>query len=156
MLLAGDIGGTKTNLAIYSLQTGPRVPLAEATFPSGRYPSLEALVREFLEQTNLPVKHASFGVAGPVVGGQATITNLPWIMAEGQLEEALKLSSVRLFNDLAAIAHAVPFLVESADLYILNLSGDIGCDRAWHRPGGSLPHLGWNALPCLRIRRWSR
>jgi len=64
--LAGDIGGTKTNLAVFSPQTGPRAPLAQATFPSGRYPSLEALVREFLSQVDFSVERATFGVAGPV------------------------------------------------------------------------------------------
>ncbi|NIO71836.1 MAG: glucokinase [Anaerolineae bacterium] len=120
MLLAGDIGGTKTNLAIFSPEDGPRAPLAEATFPSADYPSLEALVREFLAQVDLKVEQASFGVAGPVATGRAEITNLPWVMEETQLREALNLSSVRLLNDLAAIAHAVPFL-EPADLHTLNV-----------------------------------
>jgi glucokinase len=119
MLIAGDIGGTKTNLAIYSPETGPRTPLAEATYPSARYPSLESLVSEFLDQVDFQIERASFGVAGPVVRGWATITNLPWKMSEIQLQEALELSSVRLLNDLDAIAHGVPFL-ESDDLYTLN------------------------------------
>jgi glucokinase len=122
MLLAGDIGGTKTNLAVFSPEDGPRAPLAEATFPSADYPSLEALVHEFLADNKiggLPVERASFGVAGPVGASRATITNLPWMMEETQLQEALNLSSVRLLNDLNAIAHAVPFL-EPADLHTLN------------------------------------
>jgi len=87
MLLAGDIGGTKTNLAIYADETGRR-PLVEATFPSGQYSGLEAIARKFLAQVNLPepVKHATFGVAGPVVNHKATITNLPWVMDERHLE----------------------------------------------------------------------
>jgi glucokinase len=120
MLLAGDIGGTKTNLAVCSAETGPRAPLAEATFPSAEYPNLEALVREFLDQVDLKVDRASFGVAGPVAAGRAEITNLPWVMDETQLPEVLNLSSVRLLNDLAAIAHAVPFL-EPDDLHTLNV-----------------------------------
>jgi glucokinase len=120
LLLAGDIGGTKTNLALFSLEAGPRAPLAEATFPSARYPSLEGLVREFLAQVDLSVDRASFGVSGPVVGGQAEITNLPWVLDETQLAEALGLSSVRLLNDLDAIAHAVPFL-KPDDLHTLNV-----------------------------------
>jgi glucokinase len=120
MLLAGDIGGTKTNLAVFSPEDGPRAPLAEATFPSADYPSLEALVRQFSSQVDLKVEWASFGVAGPVAAGRSTITNLPWVMEERQLQEALNLSSVRLLNDLAAIAHAVPFL-EPADLHTLNV-----------------------------------
>ncbi|UCC64486.1 MAG: glucokinase, partial [Anaerolineae bacterium] len=120
MLLAGDIGGTKTNLAVFSPQDGPRAPLAEATLPSADYASLEALAREFLAQVRLPVERASFGVAGPVVARRATITNLPWTIEETQLEEALNLSSVRVLNDLNAIAHAVPFL-EADDLHTLNV-----------------------------------
>jgi glucokinase len=119
MLLAGDIGGTKTNLAVFSAQAGPRAPLAEATFSSARYPSLDVLVREFLSPVDVKVEQASFGVAGPVVAGRATITNLPWVIDETQLQAALNLSFVRLLNDLEAIAHAVPFL-ESDDLYTLN------------------------------------
>jgi len=121
MLLAGDIGGTKTNLAIFSSESGPRAPLAEATLPSGDYPSLEALVSDFLAQVELKPERASFGVAGPVVDGKATITNLPWVMSETQLQTALDLlpGSVHLLNDLAAIAYAVPSL-ESDDLHTLN------------------------------------
>ena len=120
MLLAGDIGGTKTNLAIFSPKDGPRAPLAEATFPSAGYPSLEALVHEFLSHVDLKVDQASLGVAGPVSAGRAEITNLPWVMEETQLREALNLSSVRLLNDLAAIAHAVPFL-EPEDVHTLSV-----------------------------------
>ncbi|MCK5315211.1 MAG: glucokinase [Anaerolineales bacterium] len=120
MLLAGDIGGTKTNLAIYSPQAGIYAPLTEATFPSAKYLSLEELVGEFLGQVNFQVERASFGVAGPVVGNQATITNLPWVIDEQNLQEALEISSVRLLNDLSAIAHAVPFL-QPDDVHTINI-----------------------------------
>src|SRR5579871_7046605 len=110
MLLAGDIGGTKTNLAIYAPDSGPRAPLAEATFPSGQYASLEALVHEFLSGVPYPVDRASFGVAGPVMGGEARITNLPWVIRAQRLGEELRIGQVALLNDLEAIAHAVPFL----------------------------------------------
>lgn len=119
MLLAGDIGGTKTKLAIFSPETGPQVPLAEAAFLSTHYPSLEAIVREFLAEVDLKPERASFGVAGPVVAGQATITNLPWVMNETQLEATLGLSPVHLLNDLSAIAHGVLWL-ESDQIHTLN------------------------------------
>lgn len=119
MLLAGDIGGTKTSLVIVSTEAGPRAPLAEATFPSARYPNLEAIVREFLLQVDLKVERATFGVAGPVVAGRARITNLPWVVEEQQLRESLSLASVRLLNDLEAIANAIPFL-EPAGLHTLS------------------------------------
>ena len=119
MLLAGDVGGTKTNLAVFSSEADWRAPVAEATFPSAQYPSLEAVVQEFLQQHNFSVDHASFGVAGPVVAGSATITNLPWMMSEKHLQQELDIPSVRLLNDLDAIAHVIPFL-EPQDLHTLN------------------------------------
>lgn len=119
MLLAGDIGGTKTDLAIYSREAGPGHPLVEATFSSRNYPGLEALVAEFLSNVSYPVDQASFGVAGPVHRGRAVTTNLPWVLDEAQLATALGISSVRLLNDLAAIANAVPF-VGPDDLVTLN------------------------------------
>ncbi len=119
MLLAGDIGGTKTSLAVFSTKDGWKKPLAEATFPSGRYPSLEALVQEFQEQHHFAIERASFGVAGPVVNGRATITNLPWVLEEHHLTQVLKIPSVSLLNDLSAIAHGVPYL-EADDLHVLN------------------------------------
>ena len=112
LLLAGDVGGTKTSLAIYSPEAGPRSPLAQETLSSARYSSLGALVSDFLAKVNLRPARASFGVAGPVVDGKATITNLPWIISERQLQVDLNLApgSVSLLNDLVAIAHAVPWL----------------------------------------------
>ena len=119
MILAGDVGGTKTNLAIFSSERGPREPLVERSLPSGEYPSLEALIHKFLSQTDHSVQSAALGVAGPVVQGQATITNLPWVIEEESLEEEFDLSPVRLLNDLVAVANAVPFL-EADDVHVLN------------------------------------
>ncbi len=110
ILLAGDIGGTKTDLALFSPERGPGAPLVEATFPSARYPSLEALVQEFLGPARPPISGACFGVAGPVINGQSKITNLPWVIDERRLCEVLHLASVWLLNDVDAIAHAIPTL----------------------------------------------
>jgi len=119
VLLAGDIGATKTALAIFSPEAGTRAPLSEATFPSARYPNLESLVREFLAQVDVSVERATFGVAGPVVAGRATITNLGWVIEEKELRAVLNLSAVRLLNDLEAIGYGVPFLGPE-DLHTLN------------------------------------
>jgi glucokinase len=110
MLLAGDIGGTKTAVAVYSADHGPRKPLAERIFPSADYPSLEAIAREYLGEVDLPVTQACFAVAGPVSNGRATLTNLPWVLEESSLREALGLESVSLLNDVEAMATAVPYL----------------------------------------------
>lgn len=119
MLLAGDIGGTKTVLAIYSPEQGAHTPLVERTFPSTGYPSLEAIVEAFLADVSYAVERASFDVAGPVVGGRATITNLPWVIDEQALQAVFGFTSVKLFNDLEAIAYAVPFL-RPEELEVLN------------------------------------
>ena len=118
VLLAGDIGGTKTALALYSVEQGPRQPLTQATFPSQNYASLEDIVCEFLADKAVRVTRASFGVAGPVDNGRAQVTNLPWIIESQTLSTAMD-APVVLLNDLAAIAHAVPYL-ESGDLETLN------------------------------------
>ncbi|MBZ0303460.1 MAG: glucokinase [Anaerolineae bacterium] len=119
MLLAGDIGGTKTNLAIYAAEGGPRKPLVEATFPSDDYPDLETIARAFLAHTDYKVRYACFGVAGPIVNGHVKTTNLPWEMDETHLRDTLGLDEVHLLNDLESIGTAVPRL-EAEDLYMLN------------------------------------
>lgn len=119
MILAGDIGGTKTNLAVYSHKAGLDAPLAEATFPSRRYESLVPLVQEFVRNTHLSIGQAVFGVAGPVVNGKAEVTNLPWQLEEQQLAQSLSLQRVKLLNDLESIANAVPAL-RAADVHTLH------------------------------------
>jgi glucokinase len=120
MLLAGDIGGTKTDLAIFSNEEGPGAPLVQAEVHSADYPSLQALAREFLTKVNLPVDRACFAVAGPVIAGRAKTTNLPWVMDEDSLAKELNLKSVQLMNDLEAIAESIPILRES-DVRTLNV-----------------------------------
>ena len=112
MLVAGDIGGTKTDLAIFSTEAGPHAPLAQAKVHSADYPSLQAIVKEFLEKANKPVDQACFAVAGPVIGGRVKTTNLPWVIEENALAQELNLNlqSVHLINDLEAIARAIPIL----------------------------------------------
>lgn len=132
MLLAGDIGGTKTNLAVIDPAQGVGTTVAEATFPSARYPSLESIVQQFLNQNGLTVSRASFGVAGPVVGGRATITNLPWVMDVQNLQRTFNFEAVFLLNDLLSIAYAVPHL-DGADLHVLN--------QGRPEPGGAIAVL---------------
>ena len=119
LLLAGDIGGTKTSLALYATESGLRVPLSEARLPSADFGDLGSLVLEFLSHTELRPDRASFGVAGPVVDGRVSVTNLPWVIDERELEAKLGIAPVRLLNDLESIANAIP-LLEAEDLHVLN------------------------------------
>jgi glucokinase len=119
MLIAGDIGGTKTDLAIYSCEAGPHAPLAQTEMRSADYPSLQAMVREFLARAKMPVTTACFDVAGPVIDGRVKTTNLPWVMDEPSLARDLNLDSVHLINDLEAVALSVPIL-RAQDLVTVN------------------------------------
>lgn len=116
--LAGDIGGTKTTLAIVDVDQGPKVFLEKETFRSRKYSSLGMIVSEFLRKTRKPVSSASFGIAGPVLDGKVQATNLPWLISETTLSKDLSVP-VRIMNDLTATAHAVPYL-EPDDLLQLN------------------------------------
>src|SRR4030095_9897909 len=124
MLLAGDIGGTKTDLAVFSVEGGPHSPLTQTQVHSADYPSLQALVTEFLKKVETPIERACFDVAGPVIDGRVKITNLPWVMDEASLAKELKLKSVRLINDLEAVARAIPIL-RAGDVSTLNVGEPI-------------------------------
>jgi glucokinase len=119
MLIAGDIGGTKTDLAIYSRESGPHTPLAQTEVHSADYPSLQAMVVEFLAQVKMSVDVASFDVAGPVIDGHVKTTNLPWVLDEQTLANDLELKAAHLMNDLEAVARAVPAL-RAADVITIN------------------------------------
>ncbi len=82
MLIAGDIGATKTLLGLYHPEKGPRQPIAQAEFRSGDFPDLEAVVHTFLSQVEKRPTYGCFDVAGPVLEGQARLTNLPWALSE--------------------------------------------------------------------------
>jgi glucokinase len=118
MLLAGDIGGTKTVLALVSKEKGPHHPVLEARFESDEYESLADIVIEFLSSTDQRPKSAFFGVAGPVHNERVRVTNLPWEVDVRKLTQILDGVSVSLLNDLEAIASAVPEL-EPEDLVTL-------------------------------------
>ncbi len=122
MLIAGDIGGTKTELALFSNEAGPHASLADVKVHSADYPSLEVIVTEFLDRVKKPVDRACFAVAGPVIGGRVKTTNLPWVIDRTSLAQALNLNldSVYLINDLEAIARAVPIL-RPTDVLTINV-----------------------------------
>ncbi|MGZ8219313.1 glucokinase [Methylomagnum sp.] len=104
MLLAGDVGGTKTILAQYEKSTDGLERVRERIFPSADYASLDEIVAEFLSDQSVPLEAACFGVAGPVLDGRSRITNLPWVIDERSLEVTTGVGRVKLLNDLQAMA----------------------------------------------------
>lgn len=110
MLIVGDIGATTTRLALVSKEAGPRNFVSEQEFKSADYSGLEPVVEAFLSKAGARATSAYFDVAGPVIGGRAHLTNLPWDLEEAALRGSLGLRQVRLLNDLRAVALAVPHL----------------------------------------------
>ncbi|HEY6508419.1 MAG TPA: glucokinase, partial [Vicinamibacterales bacterium] len=110
-ILAGDVGGTKTLLGLFSASTPRPVPLAVRRFATDAGSSLEALVTAFLheEGPHEPVGVAALGVAGPVVEGQARLTNHPWSIDAAGLSRTLG-APVHLLNDLEALAYSLDAL----------------------------------------------
>ncbi|HEX6041818.1 glucokinase [Longimicrobium sp.] len=110
LLLAGDVGGTKTVLALVRQAGGAAEIVAEAVFPSREYASLETVLAAFRAAHPAPLARAAFSVAGPVIEGRADITNLPWRLDERCLAGVMGVERVLLVNDLQATAFAVPHL----------------------------------------------
>jgi glucokinase len=131
-ILVGDIGGTKTILAVFSSEQGPNTPLVDRTYPSTHYQTFEAMVAEFLEDVQLPIERACFGVAGPVIAGRARITNLTWAVDGPALKSTFHWSAVALLNDLESVAYAVPIL-RPEDIHTLSAGTPV--------PGGSIAVL---------------
>ncbi|PID86978.1 MAG: glucokinase [Chloroflexi bacterium] len=119
MLLAGDIGGTKTAVALFSTESNTLQPIVDMTFQNRNYDSLEAIIYDFMRDNPKSITSASFGVAGPVVNGQANITNLSWVIDQDTIKKAFDFPQVHLLNDLEAIASAIPHLT-AEDLVTLN------------------------------------
>jgi glucokinase len=120
MILAGDIGGTKTTLAVFESGVGSLEKIAEETFSSKAASSLDDLVSAFLARHNVKgLTRACFGVPGAVVDGVCRTTNLPWVIDERALARSLKVPRVRLLNDLQAAAYGMLFLDDS-ELVVLN------------------------------------
>lgn len=118
-VLAGDIGGTKTNLALFSID-GERLRVESSrTFVSKSYSGLIPVVREFLAGDHPPIGSACFGIAGPIVDDKVKTPNLAWMVDRAELSRALKLDSVHLLNDLEAAAYGI-FTLEQDEFFTLN------------------------------------
>ena len=103
-VLVGDVGGTKTGLAVAETM-GDKVQLDhERRYRSQDFADLEALLRRYVDDTGVHCEVASLAIAGPVKDGHSRTTNLPWEVDAAGIQRALGLSSARLLNDLEAIA----------------------------------------------------
>ncbi|HSE57104.1 MAG TPA: glucokinase, partial [Nitrospiraceae bacterium] len=143
MILAGDIGGTKTTLALYDWTTERTEPLRLESFHSADYKSLEEVLTVFLtppkpptpldeldvadkeaEEALPPVEPvrlsaACFGVAGPVIENHSRTTNLPWVVDGSAIAKQFDIPRVQLLNDLEATAYGILWL-RPDELEVLN------------------------------------
>ncbi len=119
MILAGDIGGTKTNLAYFQMAEGRLRVVRDFSYPSQEFDSLEEVVEKFRTAFPAEIKAAAFGVAGPVVDGRTEATNLSWIVDSRNLAGMLNLEQVGLINDLQATAYGILQLGDE-DMLVLN------------------------------------
>lgn len=110
MILAGDIGGTNSRLACFTLEQARLTPVVEEKFPSRNYTSLDEIVRTFVATHNLHVTQACFGIAGPVRHGRSEAINLAWAVDAQQLAQQLGLATTWLINDLEANAYGTAAL----------------------------------------------
>ena len=115
MILAGDVGGTKCNLALFSEKDGKLTPVFRQRFASKDFAQFELIVREFSRQAaphfvTERVRAAGFGVAGPVINNKVRATNLPWTVEAATLANELNLQEVDLMNDLGATGHSIEHL----------------------------------------------
>jgi glucokinase len=112
MLLAGDVGGTKTLLGLYTSDTPRPSPVSVRRFTTLEFESLGDVVAQFLRdvEPSNSILAGCFGVAGPVRDQVAQLTNVPWRVDAEAIAERFTIPRVHLINDLVAMGHAVPFL----------------------------------------------
>lgn len=118
MILAGDIGGTKSLLASFTAEGGPRRPLNERSLPSRDYPGLVEVVQAYLASATEPVTVACFGIPGPVSGDRIETPNLPWVVDVHKLRQLVH-GELLLINDLEATGYGVATL-QADELYTLS------------------------------------
>ncbi len=110
MILAGDIGGTKVNLALFENKTCA----VKKRYESRNFSGIEEILNDFLKGIDTKLERACFGVAGQVIEGNCRLTNLAWQVETKRLRKSLGMDAVWLINDLAATAYAIPFLEPDA------------------------------------------
>lgn len=140
-LLAADVGGTKTQLALFELHDGTPVLVSEAVYPSKQFGSLTEVIRQFSGSSPLP-QRLSIAFAGPVQAGKAKATNLDWSVDIKQLSAALNIPQVFLINDLEAAAYGLAALTEQDLLTIYPGKSPSEGNAAIIAPGTGLGEAG--------------
>lgn len=142
-VLAGDIGGTKANLALYQVtkQCGLKL-VAQERFPSRKYRGIEEVIAKFIKKVGQKPQAAAIGIPGPVHEGRVKPSNLDWIVDAAVIEAEFELDAVRLLNDLEANAYGLDDL-EAKDFHVLQKGApDAAGNRCVISPGTGLGEAG--------------
>jgi glucokinase len=124
VILAGDVGGTKCNIALFAEKNGKLEVVFKQRFASKDFARFDLIIKEFTRQaaphlTDEKVRAAGFGVAGPVINNRIHATNLPWVIDADSLSKELGVKTIALMNDLGATGHSLDHL-PAEDFVVLN------------------------------------
>ena len=124
MILAGDVGGTKCNLALFSERDGKLTSVFRQRFRSKDFAQFDLIAKEFARQAashlaGEKIEAAGFGIAGPVINNRVRATNLPWMIDAAVLSQELSIQHIVLLNDLGAWGHSIEYL-DPSQFCVLN------------------------------------
>lgn len=143
MILAGDVGGTKCNLALFAEKNGKLEVVFRERFASKEFAQFDLIIKEFSRRAaphlgSSRIRAAGFGVAGPVINNRIHATNLPWIVDAETLSKEVGVGSIVLINDLGATGHSLEHLPPE-DFCVLNPGKPLrGASRALLAAGTGL------------------
>jgi glucokinase len=143
VILAGDVGGTKCNLALFAEKNGKLEVVFRERFASKEFAQFDLIIKEFSRRAaphlgSDKIRAAGFGVAGPVINNRIHATNLPWIVDADTLSREVGVQSVVLVNDLGATGHSLEHL-QPEDFCVLNTGKPLrGASRALLAAGTGL------------------
>ena len=143
MILAGDVGGTKCNLALFAEKNGKLEVVFRERFASKEFAQFDLIIKEFSRRAaphlgSSKIRAAGFGVAGPVINNRIHATNLPWVVDAETLSKEAGVESIVLINDLGATGHSLEHL-PAEDFCVLNPGKPLrGASRALLAAGTGL------------------
>jgi glucokinase len=154
LILAGDIGGTKSNIATFKIVGGSLSLVRSQRYQSAGYPGLGAIIREYLGKEDPRFLAGCFGVPGPVHEGRAKPTNLSWGVDAAEISEEFEIPRVSVLNDLEANAYGISHLTASDFAIVQKGAPDAEGNRCVVSPGTGLGQAGlfWDGK---RHRVWA-
>ena len=141
-ILAGDIGGTKSNIATFRVVGNELLLVRNQRYPSTSFAGLNAILRAYLAEDERPILAACFGVPGPVHNGRAKPTNLNWGVDAAEISEEFEIPHVAVMNDLAANAYGVSHLKPADFAIVQKGASDAEGNRCVVSPGTGLGEAG--------------